>query len=575
MKMLKKYAPWGLCCLLAAALAGSIVLNLKTARADGYVERDYTHYDVSLAETEKDSISFIEGQQLPALSRMSAEDQREYIEPLQVMERIARLGLLEEDFLYPERDRKRLYASRTNLGTGFESEVFFEGTTSAELNEFLSANAGASVQIIQDVLYVSEPIRIPDNTELAGNGVCLEAASQEGDYSTPLDGAAVYLESGKSISISGIHIDGGFTFGIFAIDSDEVRIDNCVIEAVSCKPIVLMGTCNGFSITGNRLCKNLSGGLYLTGDVSNGLVEGNVIKGNFGSTNLMAGIVMIAIDTQEGVGPYTTYRPYLYFPEEQKLHDILSAPHKIIIRNNVIANNNSSGIYSYGAYLNYITENQITGNEKEGICLDYGTVGSYVAYNDITANGNRNRMSDSELKLDFVLELGRLEDGTSPAKLPGISIDNSAYNIVFDNRIIGNYGSGVKMVRTGVRNIISSNLIQDNNAGRSGAFHFFGVELGYAAADYELDNLDIKPEYENIICRNMITGGHYAGIFLAEEVYMNDFFDNVILDATDWSMESLSQKHNSTVNNLSQQPSRGISLSGTNGSAIVLPEMVD
>ena len=52
MKMLKKYAPWGLCCLLAAALAGSIVLNLKTARADGYVERDYTHYDVSLAETE-------------------------------------------------------------------------------------------------------------------------------------------------------------------------------------------------------------------------------------------------------------------------------------------------------------------------------------------------------------------------------------------------------------------------------------------------------------------------------------------------------------------------------------------
>ena len=139
----------------------------------------------------------------------------------------------------------------------------------------------------------------------------------------------------------------------------------------------------------------------------------------------------------------------LYFPEEQKLHDILSAPHKIIIRNNVIANNNSSGIYSYGAYLNYITENQITGNEKEGICLDYGTVGSYVAYNDITANGNRNRMSDSELKLDFVLELGRLEDGTSPAKLPGISIDNSAYNIVFDNRIIGNYGSGVKMVRTG------------------------------------------------------------------------------------------------------------------------------
>jgi len=575
MKNFKKYFPWGLCCLLMVALVGSISLNLKAPTADGYVERDYTHYDVSLVETEKDNLSFLEQQQLPALSRMSAEDQRKYIEPLQVMERITRLGLTEEDFLYPERERKRLYASRAGLETESWPEVHFEGTTSAELNEFLSANAGTSVQVMQDVLYLSEPIRIPDNTELSGNGVRLEPVSENGNYSTPLEGTAIYLENGNKISISGIYIDGGFTFGIFAIDSNEILVDSCVIESVSHKPIVMMGTCNGFSITGNRLCKNLSGGLYLTGDISNGLIEGNVIKGNYGTTNLMAGMVMIAIDTQEGVGPYTMYRSDLYFPEEQKLHDILSAPHQIIIRNNVIANNNSSGIYSYGAYLNYITENQIIGNEKEGCCLDYGTFGSYVAYNDITANGNRGRMNDNELELDFVLEMGRLEDGTSPAKLPGLSIDNSAYNIIFDNRIIRNYGSGIKMVRTGVRNIISSNLIQDNNAGQSEAFHFFGVELGYASADYELDNLDIKPEYENIICRNMITGKHYAGIFLAEEVYINDFFDNVILDATDWSMESLSLEYNSTLNNLSSIQSRGISLSGASGSKIVLPEMVN
>ena len=55
----------------------------------------------------------------------------------------------------------------------------------------------------------------------------------------------------------------------------------------------------------------------------------------------------------------------------------------------------------------------------------------------------------------------------------------------------------------------------------------------------------------------------------------NDFFDNVILDSTDWSMESLSQKYNNTINNLSQIPSRGISLSVGGGSVIILPGMSD
>ena len=63
-------------------------------------------------------------------------------------------------------------------------------------------------------------------------------------------------------------------------------------------------------------------------------------------------------------------------------------------------------------------------------------------------------MSDEDLEADFVLELGRLEDGSSPAKLPGISLDNTAYNVIYNNVILENYGSGVKAVRSAFCNTI-------------------------------------------------------------------------------------------------------------------------
>ena len=74
----------------------------------------------------------------------------------------------------------------------------------------------------------------------------------------------------------------------------------------------------------------------------------------------------------------------------------------------------------------------------------------------------RLRQSDEDLEADFVTTFGRLSDGSSPAKLPGISIDNSAYNTIVNNNVTQNYGSGVKMVRSAYRNIIMENSVSDN-----------------------------------------------------------------------------------------------------------------
>lgn len=565
MTKLRKYVPWAITIVLALMLFAVVAHREPyTIKAESYESRFSLNGGFPDIWRTSNNRSFLEEQQLPDLSRMSEEDTEKYISSLQVMKKVEALELDEQSFIYPESAQIQIYSQFSGVTSDSEQKVAFTGTTSAELNEFLQSQAGKKILVQSKSLEINESISVPSNTSLVGNQTELRGIGNI---------CAFYIENQEDIEVSGFTTIDGFAYGIYVIGSKGILISDNIFQNVSCKPVVIMGTCSQISIKNNEIQRNQQGGIYLNGDISDSLIEGNSIISNGGTSNWMAGIVLTAIEVKDEKNPYAVFRADLHFPEEKRLDEMLTAPHRIIIRNNAVSSNNSSGIYCDGSYLVYISDNRIIGNDKEGLCLDYGTLGAYVARNDISGNGNRARQTAQDLENDFVLAAGRLEDGSSRSKLPGISIDNSAYNIIYNNRIEGNYGSGVKMVRTGVRNIISTNIIHGNNLGKSDTFHFFGVELGYAAADVEADNLNFAPDYENMICRNIISGEHYAGIFLAEEVYINDFFDNVILDATDWSMESLSQKHNSTLNNLSQIPSRGISLSSGSGAAIILPDV--
>jgi len=185
--------------------------------------------------------------------------------------------------------------------------------------------------------------------------------------------------------------------------------------------------------------------------------------------------------------------------------------------------------------------------------------------------------SDDDLKQDYIFDFGRLDDGSSPAKLPGISLDNAMWNIISNNNINNNAGSGIKTVRSTIENIIIENNIIDNNMGSNKRFHFFGVELGVALDDDELNDLghkiDLTGDYENIIARNNISGSHYAGVFIAKDCYFNDIIENDILYPKNWSIESLSKQYNVSINNYSNVKPRGLELSDQ--TYIELPEMVE
>ncbi len=181
-----------------------------------------------------------------------------------------------------------------------------------------------------------------------------------------------------------------------------------------------------------------------------------------------------------------------------------------------------------------------------------------VAFNLFRGNGKRWGMDDAELKHDFVDRFRRLSDGSSPAKLPGISMDNALYNQIAWNEIDRNYGSGIKMVRTDFYNVIGLNTITDNNEGSNPLLHYFSILVGYASADESAWDLNFLPSHGNQIFGNNVRGSHFAGIYFENGADRNVVFDNAIFGAIKWTMDCQRPQAEESFNNLSNLPFRNI-----------------
>lgn len=519
--------------------AGAIYSSIETTVEYGMGSQNDIYVgaeDLEVLDTDK--ISILSRYALPSLERMSDEDSNVLMSNIQVLKKIDMLGIDSSEFYTPEYNWKAIYNESINTvkdALTFDDEVAFTGTTATELNDFLQKQSNVVVTFAEDEIYLDDVINIPSNIVLNGNGVVLNG-NEDVTY-------AMLIENAENIGIYNFKILGGSQYGIYVIDSQKLLIYGNEIANQTYKAICVMNDNQYVNIVKNDVHDNLNGAIFFDGDITDCIIQGNSVYQNQGSRNLTAGIVfssMIVADV------YTAYNEFL----DEYLYDLQKTPNHNILMDNLIQGNYSSGFYCDGGYLNYVIDNTIEDNEKEGMCLDYGTFGTYVSGNTIQRNGNRNRQTDEDLEADFILAAGRLEDGSSTAKLPGVSIDNSAYNIIYNNTIAENSGSGVKMVRSGYRNIILSNLIVDNNAGENEAYHGFGVELGYASEpDEPVNGLDFTADYENIIARNIISGHHYSGIYLAADVYCNDLIDNVIMDCEQFSVENFSEYFNSAVGN--------------------------
>lgn len=506
---------------------------------------DYDVDSAAMKISPSDCYSIMTANKLPALSRMAAEDSKKYMGNLQVLQKIEKLGIDTASFETPELNWKNVYnrvSDTMQKENTFSDKISFTGSTASQLNTLIAQSTDAYITIESSTVRMDEPISMKSGIALDAAGVIFTGSTDD------RVAQAVIAEDCTNFALYNLNLTAGcYEYGIYIIRSNTFTIENCTISNALYKGLVMMGENKNFTIRNNTVSYNGEGAVFLNGNISNGIIAGNDVVDNYGTRNLTAGIVMTSMEIDDY---YTAYNEF----KDEHLYNLLDTPHDIVLYQNNVKHNNSSGIYSDGAYQIYIVENIIYQNDKEGMCLDYGTFGAYVSNNIVKENGGRLRQSDEDLEADFVTAFGRLSDGSSPAKLPGISIDNSAYNTIVNNNVTQNYGSGVKMVRSAYRNIIMENSVSDNNKGKSDDFHFFGIEIGHESTpDEPVKGLDFTASYENIVCRNIVTGSNYAGVFLAVESYCNDVFDNTILGSEWYAIECHSNMFNSMLNNIMDQ----------------------
>lgn len=424
----------------------------------------------------------------------------------------------------------------------------FRGDRISDLNRLIASTDHASIQVAAAELIFDEPLRIVrSNLQLDLAGAVLHPVENQ-PYAIRIENATQVILRNASITSAGLLVNA----------SDSVVIESAVITAARSHAIVITGS-NRVAVRHNRIVDAGGAGILIHRDSRRNIIQTNDILNGAGASNHMAGVVITDHAVDLAADPQAIFGPDQYWAVSQPMAVRTSPPQENVITRNRVSANHSSGIYVDGGVRNVIVDNIIDRNSKEGLCLDNGSLANVVADNTITSNGRRSGQSDQTLALDYVLAAGRLSDGTAAAKVPGISIDNAAYNLIYGNRVEGNYGGGIKLVRTGYFNIIGLNSIINNNAGAGPDYHFFGIELGAAPGDDASEELDFKPSRGNVIFSNIIRGNHYAGVFFGPGSDANLVQENIVIGADQWAIEAAAEGlANMLARNLSDKPNRNI-----------------
>jgi len=481
-----------------------------------------------------------------ALPPLKEDALRSQTGTLQVVQRAQALGIEAAAATDAWQKAEKIFAQTETPVKG--PATIFAGAQASALNRLLERNL--SVRVSSAAIEIDEPIRI------VGKGVSLDLGSAILRASEAIP-YALRIERAENAIVQG----GEFAAGDSAIlvnISKHVLILDSRIHDLSGSGIVVTRS-SAVTIRGNEIRSMGHAPIVLHGGTDSSIVERNEIVQNTGASNMSAGIVLSDRNRDLAGRAEAFFGPDGYWVVDEPMASRTHPPRNNLIALNHLAWNASSGIYVDGAAANVIALNTIEGNAKEGMCLDNGSAANVITSNGVFDNGNRWGESDSVMEKDSILGGGRLDDGTPAEKVPGISIDNAIYNVVFSNNIAHNYGGGVKLVRTGYFNAIGLNTILDDNDGANERFHFFGIELGAATLDATSDELDATASRGNIVFSNNIRGSHYSGVYFAAGSDLNDVFDNVIMGAQQWALESEEPMANSSLNNLTVIPSRNIS----------------
>jgi hypothetical protein len=433
---------------------------------------------------------------LPALRDRPGDPLKQSAVDLKVVMRAKSLYLTSHSAVEAwDRAQSMVQYRETAAAVSYAPPVIFNGSTTSELNRLIASANTHSICITSGNLKVDEPVQI------GRIGLLLDFGS------ATLSPVGVYPYLIRLENALGVEVTGGIVAtgesGVLISQSNRVVIRGMTFSGLKASGIVVTHS-SEVLVRDNRLTGLRGAPVILHEGTYSSIVESNQILNNLGWPNMSAGIVITDRDVDVTSGPGPLFGPGGYWVVSQPMSQRMPPPHDNIISHNHLASNNSSGVYVDGGVAHVIVSNTIERNAKEGICLDNGSASNVVTWNLIQQNGQRWGEPDYVMTQEFIARSGRLQDGTAAAKVPGISIDNALYNLIYANTVSHNFGGGIKCVRTAC--LIGLNTMVSNNDGASANFHFFGIELGAAALDNASDELDATPSHGNILFSNVIRG---------------------------------------------------------------------
>ena len=268
---------------------------------------------------------------------------------------------------------------------------------------------------------------------------------------------------------------------------------------------IILFDCSEFEVAGIRARNLLCSAIMALGDTSMGLIHRVDACGGRGFLNCDAAIHLSQCTPAVTVDdvPERNHEAYSIIEKTKR-------PRCIEMSGMCLQGNRAQAVYLEGAIACRISRSLLDSCNKEGICFDWGTACCELTQSIVSRNGRRAAMTLAEIRADFIEQFPLLPDNSSSVKLPGISLDNAAFNTVRCNLVVGNYGGAVKLIRACAGNRFHWNLGGSNTRGSNEhiSFAWFN-DLGAGDLLGEFAGIppcDIGPSYENIYRRNRILG---------------------------------------------------------------------
>lgn len=318
----------------------------------------------------------------------------------------------------------------------------------------------------------------------------------------------VHITECQNFTLDGLALKEGRT-GIFLHRCRNFQITNVTLSDLDGYGIILFD-CSSFRIEGVRAERCLGSALLCVGAIRSGLIRNLTALRGRGILNQDAGL-HFSHCTPEIEAEDVPERCH----EARSILDKEKRPSFILVEDIRIEDHRAQGIYLEGAVACVFRRAKLLRNNKEGICFDWGTVLCSLEDSEICGNGERARLTREEVAVDFIQGHPMLQDGSSSCKLPGVSLDNAAFNRVRGCRIASNFGGAVKAVRGSSANQVIGNYIEGNARGDN-RFHrttwFHNADLLDVNREFAGRQalLDFGPSYATRIEGNVVVGGTWG-----------------------------------------------------------------